>query len=110
MIVRSAVLEGTVAPADVETFDALVRDAILPAIARYPGIREVRLRKPAETEPGAPPIHMIFDLVFDDLAAMHAALASPVRQEVRAEIATAMKLFTGRVYHLVLDEVATLKP
>ena len=70
MIVRSAVLEGTVAEADRAAFDALARGSILPAITRYPGIREVRLRKPAETEAGAPPVYMIFDLYFDDLAAM----------------------------------------
>jgi len=109
LIVRSAVLEGTVAEADRAAFDALARGSILPAITRYPGIREVRLRKPAETEAGAPPVYMIFDLYFDNLAAMHAALASPVRQEVRTEIAAAMKFFTGRVYHLVLEDVATLK-
>lgn len=109
MIVRSAVLEGTVAEADRATFDTLARGSILPAITRYPGIREVRLRKPMETEAGAPPVYMIFDLVFDDLAAMHAALASPVRQAVRTEIASAMKFFTGRVYHLVLEDIAMLK-
>lgn len=107
MIVRSAVLEGTVAEADRATFDAHMRDIVLPAIARYPGLRRVDLRRPAEVEAGAPPVYIIFDLHFDTLAAMHAALASPVRQEVRSVIAAGMARFTGRVYHLVLEDVAT---
>lgn len=107
MIIRSAVLEGTVAEADRSAFDAHMRDVVLPAIARYPGLRRVDLRKPAEAEAGAPPVYMIFDLHFDTLAAMHAALASPVRQEVRGVIAAGMSRFSGRVYHLVLEDVAT---
>ena len=104
MIIRSAVLEGTVAEADRAQFDAHMATTVLAAIARYPGIREVRLRRPVEAEAGAPPVYMVFDLVFETLADMHAALASPIRQEVRGRIAEVMKLFAGRVYHLVLEE------
>ena len=35
-----------------------------------------------------------------------AAVASPVRQAVRAEWALLMPRFQGRVYHLVFDETA----
>jgi hypothetical protein len=106
MLIRSAVLEGSVAEADREDFDRQMRTNVLAAIARYPHIREVRLRRQAEAEAGAPPVYMIFDLVFDDLGAMHAALASPVRQEVRGEISKAMQAFKGRVYHLIMEETA----
>jgi len=104
MIIRSAVLEGEVAAADVEKFDAHMRDIVLPAIADYPGLLSVSLRKMAEPEAGAPPVYMIFDLHFADLAAMHTALASDVRQAVRKVIGEGMSLFKGKVYHLVLDE------
>lgn len=106
MIIRSAVLEGHVADADRAEFDRRMAVDVRNAIARYPGLRDVRLRWPAETEVGAPPVYVIFDLYFDDLAAMRAALASPVRQEVRAEIGEAMRAFKGKVYHLVLEERA----
>jgi len=106
MIVRSAVLEGSVAPADREGFDRHMATTVLSAIGRYPGIREVRLRRPVEAEAGAPSVYMIFDLYFDDLAAMHAALASPIRQEVRTQIAAVMSVFSGKVYHLVMEEAA----
>lgn len=104
MIIRSAVLEGTVPDADRAAFDQHMQTSVLAAIATYPGITEVKLRWPAETEPGAPPIHMIFDLYFPDLATMHGALASGTRQQVRAKIAEAMPLFQGRVYHLIMRE------
>jgi len=105
MIARLAVLEGAVRPENRAAFDADMGGPVRDAIARYPGIRGVRLRSPLEQDAGAPPIYLIFELLFDDLAAMHAALTSPVRQEVRSLILKAMERFEGRVYHLVLGEV-----
>ena len=104
MIVRTAVLEGTVKEADRAGFDRHMAVTVRDAIGRYPGIRDVRLRWPVEQEAGAPPVYVSFDLYFDDLVAMHAALASPVRQAVRTEIAAVMSVFAGRVYHLVMEE------
>ncbi len=106
MIIRTAVLEGSVAEADRARFDRQMSETVLAAIATYPGIRDVRLRKPVETEPGAPAIYVTFDLYFDSLEAMHAALASPVRQQVRETIGAVMPMFTGRVYHLISEEQA----
>ncbi len=110
MIIRSAILEGSVAEADRAAFDHRMANAVLAAIARYPGIRDVRLRRPVEADPGAPALYMVFDLLFDTLADMRAALASPVRQEVRAEIAAGMESFQGRVYHIVYEDVAARSP
>ncbi len=104
MIVRSAYLEGTVADADRAAFDALMCGEVIAAIATYPGIRSVKLRRTLQADEGAPPVYMVFDLRFDSLAAMDAALASPTRQAVRQKIGEAMRLFTGRVYHLVFTE------
>lgn len=104
MIIRSAILEGSVPEADREAFDTQMAGTVLDAIATYPGLREVRLRRPAETEAGAPAVYVQFDLYFDSLAAMHAALDTPVRHQVREVIAAVMPLFKGRVYHLVMEE------
>jgi uncharacterized protein (TIGR02118 family) len=108
VIIRSAVLEGSVPEAARAAFDEHMQTTVLRAIAEYPGLRQVRLRRPAETEAGAPAIYMVFDLEFDSLADMHAALASPIRQEVRGVLAQAMAGFAGRVNHLILDDVAAL--
>jgi hypothetical protein len=104
MIVRSAVLEGRVPEDRKAAFDATMATAVVAAIRRYPGLVDVRLRRSVESEEGAPPVYMIFDLYFETLQAMKDALASPVRQEVRGVIAAGMKDFEGRVYHLVLEE------
>lgn len=109
MIIRSAVLEGGVAAEHRAAFDRHMATTVLAAIARYPGLREVRLRRPVEQEADAPPVYMVFDLWFETLADMHAALASPIRQEVRVRIGEVMKQFDGRVYHLVLEEGPALK-
>ena len=50
---------------------------------------------------------MVFDLYFPSLQAMHDALASPVRQTVRAQLAQVMAGFEGKVYHLVMQESAS---
>jgi uncharacterized protein (TIGR02118 family) len=104
MIIRSAVLEGSVTEANRAAFDRHMRETVLSAIATYPGLREVRLRHPVTAESGAPPVHVVFDLYFDSLTDMDAALASPVRAQVRETIAAVMPMFDGRVYHLVMDE------
>lgn len=104
MIVRSAFLEGTVAEADRSRFDQQMAGPVRDAIRTYPGIRAVRLRRTEQRDEASPATYMVFDLYFDDLSAMDAALASPTRQAVRAQIAQAMALFQGRVYHQVFSE------
>lgn len=105
MIVRSAYLEGTVVERDQAEFDRLMSTTVVAAIRTYPRIRDVRLRRIAVPEAGAPPVYMIFDLYFDSLDDMNAALASQTRQQVRDRIGEAMSLFKGRVYHLVFSEL-----
>jgi len=104
MIVRTAILEGTVAAADRDRFDRHMSAVVLPAIGFYPGIVEVKLRRTVEVDEGAPPVYMAFDLYFKSLDDMRAALASPIRQQVREEIAKGVAMFKGRVYHIVSAE------
>lgn len=106
MIIRSAYLEGSVDAADRAEFDRRMREVVLPAILTYPRIRDVKIRRLALPEPGAPPVDTVFDLHFDSIEDMEFALASATRQEVRAKIAEAMPLFKGRVYHLVFSQDA----
>ncbi len=101
MIIRSAFLEGSVAPADQPAFDAYMRDTVVAEILSYPGIRRVTLRKLAQADAGVAAAYMQFDLHFDSLAAMEAALGSPVRQAVQQRIKAGMGSFSGRVTHVV---------
>jgi len=104
MIVRSAFLEGTVAEADRAEFNQHMSGPVRAALGTYPGILGAKLRWLVQADAGAPPVYMVFDLYFADLAAMEAALASPTRQAVRAQIAQAMTRFQGRVYHQVFEQ------
>ena len=110
MIIRTAILEGSIPPQDKVEFDRHMRTTVVQALGRYPGIVKAVLREPAEIDADAPPFYMAFDLYFHSLADMHAALASPVRQAVRAELAQVMHRFKGRVYHVVFDETAHSGP
>ena len=104
MIIRTAILEGSIPAADRQQFDAQMAGPVLAAIGTYPGIRQVKLRRLVQADEGAPPVYMAFDLYFDSLEAMNTALASPTRQAVRQQIAVVMGLFQGRVYHQVFSE------
>ena len=105
MILRSALLLGTVAAEDQPAFDAHMRDVVVPEIGTYPGIRGVTLRKLVQADAGAPAVYMQFDLLFDTLEAMDAALASPVRAAVRDRIKAGMGAFAGTVVHVVSESL-----
>jgi quinol monooxygenase YgiN len=93
-----------VAEADRAEFDRQMAGPVLDAIGTYPGLQGVRLRRLVQADAGSPPVYMVFDLYFADLAAMEAALATPTRQAVRQQIAGAMTRFQGRVYHQVFQQ------
>ncbi|MCB1397302.1 MAG: EthD family reductase [Rhodobacter sp.] len=99
-------LLGTVAPDDQPAFDAYMRDVVVPEIGTYPGIQGVTLRKLVQADEGAPALYMQFDLLFDSLADMDAALASPVRTAVRDRIKAGMAPFVGTVTHVVSETMA----
>ncbi len=104
MIIRSVHLEGSVAEADRERFDAHLRGPVSDALRTYPGLRQLRLRHRVRGEEGAPAVYAVFDLAFDSLQEMDAALESPTRQAVREAMAVARPLWTGRIFHLVYQE------
>jgi hypothetical protein len=104
MIVRSAYLEGYVREDDKVRFDHSMGVIVAAAIRTYPGILDLKIRYVQTPEPGAPAIYMIFDLYFDSVEAMNAALQSETRAKVRAAISEGMTMFVGRVYHLVSEE------
>jgi len=107
MIIRTALLEGDVAPEDQAVFDTYMHDTVVEQIKRYPGILGVDLRRKIHAdEASAPNIYMQFDLLFEDLAAMEAALASPVRAEIQARIKAGMGPFRGRVTHIVSEDLS----
>ena len=104
MIIRSALLLGTVAPEKQAAFDAHMRTTVVAQIRKYPHILDVILRKTCELEDGAPQVYMQFDLHFASLNDMNAALASPIRDAVRADIVVGMADFQGSSVHVVSEQ------
>lgn len=103
MIIRTALLIGSVPPEKQDVFDAYMREDVIAALKTYPGILDVSLRKMAFGDDDAPQIYMQFDLMFESVDAMNAALDSPVRDVIQAQIKACMADFNGSVTHFVSD-------
>lgn len=114
MIVRTACLEGRVAPEDRERFDAFIASEVVPLMKRFPGVRSVRVMRAESVEDGGPALHMTFESVYDSVAAMERAFTFPVRQELKARMAEILPLFSGRLFHitqrLIADERVDAAP
>lgn len=106
MIIRSAFLEGSVSPEEQVSFDKYMCDTVVTEILKYPGILGVTLRRLVEADPGAAPVYMQFDLMFNSLEDMNIALESPIRDAVRDKIKAGMQPFKGRVVHIVSQQLA----
>lgn len=65
-------------PSDPEAFDRHYRDAHLPLVRKWPGLRRVELsRVTGMPGGGAAPYYLIAEMYFDDPDALRAALRSP---------------------------------
>ena len=78
-------------PQDPEAFDAHYRDVHSGIVARYPGLRDVRLTKPAGVAGREAPYHLMAEMVFDTAAELQAALMS----EAGAESAKDLRNFAS---------------
>jgi hypothetical protein len=114
MIVRTACLEGTVKPEDIDRFDAFIASEVVPLMKRFPGVRSVRVMRAQAVEDNGPMLHMTFESVYDTVDAMDHAFAHPVRQMLKRKMAEAMPLFEGRLFHitqkLLADETVLANP
>jgi uncharacterized protein (TIGR02118 family) len=89
-------------PSDPDAFDAHYRDVHAPIVRRYPGLRELRLTRPAAVGSGTAP-YLMAEMVFDSHAELDAALAS----EPGIESGRDLRAFaTAGVTLLIADEAA----
>ena len=79
------------APDDPAAFDAHYRDVHASIVARYPGLRDVRLTTPAGVGGRPAPFHLMAEMTFDSMADLEAALAS----EAGIESAKDLRNFAG---------------
>ncbi|RKE79429.1 hypothetical protein [Rhizobium sp. AG855] len=102
MITRYALFEGTNKPGQTEAFRAAVMAEILPRWKEFPGALDVRVSFAEARHDGAPEYPMILAINYPDLAAVDAALASPVRTQARAATESVLsRFFDGRIHHHV---------
>ena len=102
MITRYALFEGTVKAGQTAEFRQAVLDIILPKWKQFPGATDVRVSFAEARDDGAPEFPMILAVNYPDLAAVDAALASPVRSEARAATESVLsRFFEGRIHHHV---------
>ena len=106
MIVRTACLEGRVAPEHVARFDAFIAAEIVPLMKRFPGVRSVRVMRAQRIEDDGPLLHMTFESVYDSVEAMDHAFTYPVRQELKARMREILPLFSGRLFHITQHLIA----
>lgn len=100
MIKRYAVFYGTVDRMD--EFERRLTEEAVPLWRKIPQLREVELRFVRTRDDGAPEVPLIMYTVFDDVAAMHAGLASPERAASNAVASRIIaELFVGSAYHYV---------
>jgi uncharacterized protein (TIGR02118 family) len=78
-------------PDDTDAFDAHYRDVHMPIIRRYPGLRDVRLTRPAGVGGRTAPFYLMAEMVFDSVDDLQAALAS----EAGAESARDLRNFAA---------------
>jgi hypothetical protein len=101
MITRTAVFEGRIKPGFEERFFSEIQTRLAPLWREFPSASNVRLLRVTHADTDAPPVAMIQQIDYPSVAALEAALASPVRAQARAITLELMAMFEGRFYHVV---------
>jgi uncharacterized protein (TIGR02118 family) len=88
-------------PKDAAAFDRYYAETHVPIARRIPGLRKYEASKgPVVTPVGPSGFHLIATLHFDDVAAVHRALASAEGQAAAADV---QNFATGGVDMLIFD-------
>lgn len=106
MYKRLAFFEGRILPGREVDFDRFVNERLVPLWTRFPTATKVEILREVEAEPGSERYPMVLQLTYPSLEAIEAALASPVRQRSRSVTEDLLKLFEGRVFHVVFGLAA----
>jgi len=102
MITRFALFEGRIHDGRHDDFRQAILTRVLPEWNAFPGALAVRVNFAEFRDEGAPQIPMILAISYPDLAAVEAALASPVRARAKAATeAVLAQFFDGRIHHHV---------
>jgi hypothetical protein len=103
MITRTAIFEGRIKKGFEERFFSEIKERLAPLWRRFPNASNVRLLRVIAADDDAVPVAMIQQIDYPSMAALEAAIASPVRAEARAITEELMQMFDGRFYHIVSE-------
>jgi uncharacterized protein (TIGR02118 family) len=91
-------------PDDPAAFDAHYRNVHKPIVQRYPGLRDVRVTRPAGVAGRDPAFYLVSEMAFDSRTDLEAALASDAGRESGLDL----RNFAGAgVTMLIADDEAT---
>jgi antibiotic biosynthesis monooxygenase (ABM) superfamily enzyme len=103
MLIRCAFFEGRVKPGHEKAFASFVKERLVPLWTRFPGAKEVRVLRQAESDTEEPHYAMVLQIGYPNQAAIDQALKSDVRNQSRLETAELVKMFDGRIFHTVFE-------
>ncbi len=100
MIIRQGFFEGRILPSMEEKFFDFVAEQMVPVWRSFPGLIDLRVSTAFSPENDIVyPLHTAFAYPSD--AVLEAAQASPQRQESLARTKQLLKMFDGRIFHVV---------
>jgi hypothetical protein len=106
MYVRCAFFEGRIKAGNEVEFFRFVDERLLPLWRQFPHVERVEILKEVETETGSHNFPMVLQTLYPSRNAITEALNSLVRAESRALTQELMKMFEGRIFHVIFDEQA----
>ena len=103
MFVRCAFFEGKTKPGHEAAFSTFVRERLVPLWTTFPGAEEVRVLRQRETDTAEPHYEMVLAIRYPSREAIERAMKSDARAKSREETAELVKMFDGRIFHIVFE-------
>lgn len=101
MLMRCAFFEGKICPGREQEFDVFVREQLVPLWTQFPTAQNVHVLREVEAEDGSHRYPMILQITYPSREAIEIALRSPERGASRELTQELLKMFEGRVFHVV---------
>lgn len=101
MFRRLAFFEGRILPGCEAAFDAYIVEQLVPLWTQFPTATVVEILREVEAEDGSHRYPLVLQLTYPSREGIDEALASPVRYESREVTKGLLKMFEGRVFHVI---------
>ena len=101
MFKRLAFFEGRILPGREAEFDAFINQRLVPLWTRFPAAAGVEILREVEAEDGSHRYPIVLQLTYPSREAIERALASDARLRSREATQELLKMFDGRVFHVV---------